>query len=176
MKSLCSITSLTIILFGAHMARAQQPDQPGPEHKQLAKSVGTWDAVVKIDGAPDSKGTMVVQAVNGGLWVASKFTGDLGGAGFEGHGLDGYDQRKKKFVSVWTDSMSSGFMLMEGTFDEKAQAFVMTGEGPGPDGQPMKYKTVNKFSDNDHQTFQMYTVAPGGAETKMMTIEYTRKK
>ena len=35
---------------------------------------------------------------------------------------------------------------------------------------------ATQMPDDDHQTFTMYIVGADGQETKVMTIEYTRKK
>jgi isopentenyldiphosphate isomerase len=90
--------------------------------------------------------------------------------------MDTYDPEKKKYVSVWVDSMSARPLLLEGTYDKEKKTMTMTGEAPGPDGNPAKHKMVTHTPDNDHQTFTMYMVGPDGQETKVMTIEYTRKK
>lgn len=158
-------------------ASAQEPPvaQPGPEHKLLQESEGTWDAVVK-GGPQESKCVAIMKMTCGGLWLVSEFRGDFGGAPFEGRGLDGYDQDKKKYVGVWVDSMTSGYMTFEGTYDEKTKSLTSYGEGKGPDGNPAKFKAVTKHTDKDHQTFIMSLVGPDGNDIPLMTIEYTRRK
>jgi hypothetical protein len=109
------------------------------------------------------------------MWMASDFEGDLGGIKFQGHGLDGYDQNKKKYVGVWVDSMSSAPMTMEGNYDPRTKLLVMTGESVDPAGQPQKFRTTTETKDKDHFTFKMYMIEPGGAEQLAFTIEYSRK-
>ena len=159
---------------------AQEPEKPGPEHKIFKEMEGIWDAAMFLPGAPKdapaSKGTHVYKLECGGLWLASKFDGDLGGAKFEGRGIDGYDQSKKKYTGVWVDSLSSSPRLLEGTRDEKTKVLTMTGDQPGPDGKPMKFKTKSVFKDKDHHTFTMYMIGEDKMEQELMTIEYTRKK
>jgi hypothetical protein len=154
---------------------AQQPSVPGPEHAFLKGHAGTWDCTLQV-GPEEAKGQMVTKMVAGGVWMSSEFTGEFGGQKFEGRGLDGFDQDKKKYVGVWVDSMTSSLMTFEGTYDEKAKKMTMIGDGKGPDGKPAKFKTTTDFPDADHQIFKMFLVGADGSDTLMMTIEYTRRK
>ena len=154
----------------------QEAVTPGPEHKMLKELEGTWDATIKTEGQPASKGTAVYKMECGGLWLISDFTGSFGDLKFQGRGTDGYDTDKKKFVAIWVDSMTSAPMVFEGTYDAKTKTQTMHGEGKGPDGKPAKYKNVTTTPDKDHQTFKMYVLGPDGKENLMMTIEYTRRK
>lgn len=157
------------------LAWAQTPPGPGPEHERLKKMEGTWNAKVKT-GNEESAAVVTYKMECGGLWLVGDFRGEFGGQRFQGRGMDGYDPEKKKYVSVWVDSMSFCPMLMEGSYDTAKKSLTMTGEAPGPDGKMAKHKMVTLMSDDDHHTFNMYIVAPDGQETKFMTIEYTRKK
>jgi len=153
----------------------QNPVAPGPEHEVLKRIEGTWSAKIKM-GDDESSGTATYKMVCGGLWLSSDFQGEFFGQPFSGRGMDTFDPEKKKYVSVWVDSMSARPLLMEGTYDKEKKTLTMTGEAPGPDGKLARHKLVTQMPDNDHQTFTMYIVGPDGQETKMMTIEYTRKK
>jgi hypothetical protein len=153
----------------------QEMPGPGPEHEALKQFEGKWDAKVKSDMG-ESTGTISYRMECGGLWLVSEFEGDFGGMKFQGRGMDGYDPAKKKYVSVWVDSMSFRPVMFEGEMDAAKKILTMTGEGPGPDGQPMKLKAVTHFRDADHMDFTMHIVGPDGGTTEMMTIEYMRKK
>jgi hypothetical protein len=169
------LLSLAVVGVASGLVLAQPPSpKPGPEHDLLKKLEGTWEATVHA-GGQDSKGTMVYKSTCGGLWLASKYEGDFGGQKFEGRGLDGYNSFKKKYVSVWVDSMSPSPLITEGTFDDASKTMTMTGEGAGPDGSPQKWKIVNKWSDDDTVQMKMYTVQDG-KDNEMMTIDYKRKK
>jgi hypothetical protein len=175
MKTLAGLVVFAVgYVLSAAPASAQQPSAPGPEIDHLKKMVGTWDATVKFMGG-ESKGTMVYKMDIGGRWLVGNFTGDFGGQKFEGRGLDSYDDMKKKYVAVWIDSMSGSPMVMEGTYDKDKKSATMTGEGPGPDGKPTKYKTVTEMKDNNTVVFTMYGPGPDGKEGQVMTITYKRK-
>lgn len=163
------------LALGAGQALAQFPPAPGPEHEALKKFEGTWTAKVKT-GGDESTGVSTYKMECGGLWLSSDFQGEFGGQKFQGRGLDGYDPEKKEYVSVWVDSFSTRPLFLKGTMDKEKKMLTMTGEGPGPDGKPMKYRNETTFPDADHMVFSMYMVDADGKANKMMTIEYPRKK
>jgi Protein of unknown function (DUF1579) len=168
------VLSVAVCLGFADVARAQF-QSPGPENERLKEMVGAWDVVMDMNGQ-ESKGTATYKSICGGMWIESHFQGDFGGLKFEGRGVDGYDQNKKKYVGVWTDSMSSAPLIMEGTYDPKTKLQVMTGDSTGLDGKPQKFKNTTEMKDKDHMTFKMYMVQPDGKDELAFTIEYTRKK
>ena len=159
----------------ATLTVAQGFATPGPEHQTLKKHEGEWIAKIK-SGEGESRGALTAKMECGGLWLVTDFRGEFGGQPFQGRGMDSYDPGKKKYVSVWVDSMSTRPMLFEGDFDKEKKTLTMIGEGTGPDGQPMKFKSVTKFPDDDHQSIIMYLVGSDGSENEMLSIEYTRKK
>jgi len=109
---LAALTWLALTLDSSS-AVAQDVPTPGPEHQQLKRLEGDWIATVKSFWS-ESKGTMTYKLECGGLWLVSDFRGEFGGQKFQGRGLDTYDAQKKKYVSVWVDSMSTTPLLMEG--------------------------------------------------------------
>jgi len=176
-KTQSSIIGSILLSFAmAHVtALGQSPPTPGPEHEILKKVEGTWNVKVKM-GDNESAGTMTFKMECGGLWLMSDFHSEFGDQKFQGRGMDGYDPEKKKYVSVWVDSMSTRPMFLEGSYDKDKKTMTMTGEAPGPDGKLAKHKGVTHTPDDDHMTFTMYIVDSDGKENKVMTIEYTRKK
>jgi hypothetical protein len=163
-------------VLSVSVGQAQPPmPKPGPEHEQLKKLEGAWEASVSFAGG-SSKGTMTYKMGIGGLWLRSSFKGDFGGMPFEGTGLDTYDPAKKKYIGVWVDSMVTTPLIMEGTYDKDAKTLTMIGEGPGMDGKPAKLKTVTEMKDDDNMVFTMSAPDKDGAYQTMMTITYIRKK
>lgn len=168
---------LAIAFFGLWvMASAQEPQKPGPEHAHLNAMEGKWDTVMEM-GGQKSKGTATYKSVCSGMWIASDFESDLGGVPYQGHGMDGYDQLKKKFVGYWFDSMTSAPMTFEGNFDADHKVLTMTGTSPGPDGKPQKFRTTTEMEGADQMSFKMFmTSTSDGKEELAFTIEYTRRK
>lgn len=173
MKTVRWFCALALVAFAAPTVSAQ-PEQPkpGPEHEMLKKHEGNWDLVMKAGGM-EHKGSVVYKMELGGLWLHSSLSADLGGEKFYGKGMDTYDAKKKKFVSIWFDSMSVTPMVFEGDFDKEKKELTLTTTAPGLDGKPAKWKSVTKYTSNDSTTFSMY-LADG--KEPMFTIEYKRKK
>src|SRR5262249_31409183 len=94
---------LAMVLLAGQRSLAQAPPKPGPELEHLKQLVGVWDATVSVGG----KGTMTYKMDLGGLWLVSEYEGEFGDQKFQGRGLDTYDSAKKKYVTVWADSMST---------------------------------------------------------------------
>ncbi|HSL20550.1 MAG TPA: DUF1579 domain-containing protein [Vicinamibacterales bacterium] len=166
--------------------RAQQKEmpmpKPGPEHALLKDDVGTWDAVVEMFGAPGappmkSKGVETNTLGCAGLCLITDFKGEMGpGTAFEGHGVSTWDPAKKKFVGVWTDSMSFGLGTGESTWDSKTRTVTGYMEGADQTGKVMKMKSVVQYKGADTRIFTMYGPPEGGKETVTMTITYTRRR
>ena len=159
-----------LVLVG--VAAAQQPPKPGPEYDVLKKLVGTWETSMAAGGTT-SKGTMTYKLGLGGLWLQSDMDGEMFGAKFTGHGMDSYDAAKKKYVSVWFDSMGASPVVMEGTYDPAKKAMTAAGEGPGMDGKPQKYKSVTTWLSDDAVKMDMHM---GDSKEPDFTITYKRKK
>jgi hypothetical protein len=169
MRKIAAVT-LAALLVGS--AQAQEPVKPGPEHKMLKHLEGTWDTTMKAGGM-ENKGSVTYKMELGGLWLVGSMESDLGGQKFSGKSLDSYDGTKKRFVTIWCDSMSTTPMLMEGTYDKDSKTMTMVGEGPGTDGKPAKWKSVSVMKDDDTMHFSMYV---GDGKEPMFTITYKRKK
>ena len=157
------------------VALAQEAPKPGPEHEKLKELAGTWDAIMNMGGS-ESKGTMVWKSDLGGLWISSEFQGEFEGQKFTGKGFDGYDPLKKKYVGVWVDSMSTLPVVSEGNFDKDGKVLTMTGEGPGPDGKPAKYKMTTEHKDKNTLLWTMFMPGPDGKDMPMFSITYKRRK
>ena len=112
------------LLFVVPIVDAQD-STPSPEHKVLAMGVGVWDAEIPVTiPGQDPKDAAKTKGVEtnrmlADKWQISAFKGEFFGTPFEGHGVNGYDAKKGKYVATWVDSMSQQIDLMEGTYDER---------------------------------------------------------
>jgi Protein of unknown function (DUF1579) len=154
--------------------------KPGPEHELLKQDVGEWDATVEMfePGKPPavSKGSEKTTLV-GGFWAVSDFKSELMGQPFEGRGTVGYDTNKKKYVSTWVDSMSTGFTTGEATYDPKTKTMTGVMEGFDPaQGKTVKMRDTTEWKDADTKVFTMYMTGPDGKEAPTMKITYKRRK
>lgn len=156
---------------------------PSDVHKMMAKWDGTWNTEMNSWMSPDappvkSTGKCVNKMVLNGLYQENVYSGNMMGMPFEGHGIMGYDNAKKMFVSTWVDNMGSGIMKMEGPWDEATKSMTLKGIGVDPStGKDCHMREVFKVIDDNTQMMEMYGPSPkDGKETKMMEIKFTRAK
>jgi hypothetical protein len=160
-------------------------------HKLLSSLDGTWSYTVKMwmNGDTGSKpqeshGTATRKSIMGGRFVMMDVSGNMEMPGpdgkmkkmeFKGHGMEGYDNVKKKFVGTWMDNMGTGIMMSEGTYDPATKAFTYTSEIEPMPGMKQQVKEVVTLTDKTHMQFEWFETR-GGQEVKTMEIDYTRKK
>lgn len=155
---------------------------PGPMHAWMAKWNGTWEAEVSTwedPAAPPSKAkaTNVQSSMLNGLHTIGKFTSTMMGMPFEGHSTMGYDNIKKVFVSTWSDNVSSGVIMMTGTYDEATKTLNLKGKQTdmmtgGDSDIREEFKTI----DDNTYSMTMYSTAPDGKEMKFMEGTFKRRK
>jgi hypothetical protein len=166
------------------MKKMMEYATPGANHKYLENFVGKWNAVTKMwekPGAPpaESQQEVKMKMIMGGRYLKFGVKGTLMGMTFEGMMITGYDNFKKKLISVWIDSMGTGIYMTEGTFDQSGK--IRTETGVWDDmftGGTTKVKMVYKIVDKDKILFEMYTSGGmyGDKEFKNMEATYTRVK
>jgi hypothetical protein len=157
---------------------------PGEMHEHLAESVGTWEGTSTMWMAPGmepmtSPCTMEVSTLMDGRYVKTEVSGDMPGMGpFSGMGISGFDNVTQKFVSTWIDSHSTGIMqgVGERSKDGKTLTWTFTYNCPIRKG-PAEMREVDRMTSDDTLTLEMYGSDPkGGAEYKMMQIDFRRKR
>jgi len=158
------------------MAKVIEAGTPGEGHKALEPCAGKWDLKVKHfekAGAPpvESNATSEVKWIMDGRFLEEVVKGSMMDMPFEGKGVIGYDNTKKKYVSSWIDNMSTGIMFSEGTYDPATKTSTSTGECADPvTGKLVKHRMVRKAIDNDHWTMQMFMPGEDGKEYMGMEI------
>ena len=166
----------------AMMQKWQAFATPGDAHQRLATRAGTWDANIETwekPGAPPqtSTGTSTMTMIMDGRYLFEEAKGSFMGQPFMGQGTIGYDNMKKKYVWTWVDTMGTGVMTSEGTYNPGTK--TTTYRGQGPDVMAGKYvpmRTIVKDTGPDTYTMEMYGPGPDGKEFKSMRIDYTRRK
>ncbi|MGH8019468.1 MAG: DUF1579 domain-containing protein [Opitutaceae bacterium] len=157
-------------------------EMPAPvkEHEWLQRFVGDWEAEIEAamePGQPPMRTEGVEQArMLGGFWMISEgrnksfpyaFTLTLG-----------YDQRRKKYVGTWVDTMCGHLWLYEGALDATGSVLTLETEGPCPmnPGQVFKCREVTEFVSKDHRIFTSSRLGADGAWATLCTIHSRRKK
>jgi len=153
-----------------------RPPGATPQHAKLKELEGKWNFTLKTSDGAESIGVSNYKLECDGLWLTSDFNCKFGGVPFQGKGLDGYDPEKKKYVSVWVDSMTPVPMIFEGQYDSTGKILTMEANAAGPDGKPAKWRSISKMVNADEHTFEMLVTPMGGSETSMMVVTYNGVK
>jgi|GEM_PF-675047 len=155
---------------------------PGPMHKHLAKSVGTWNGQVTMfmPGSPEpmkSECVTVITPMMDGRFTKSETTGEMAGMGsFTGFGIYGFDNVSKKFQSAWADNMGTGMMTGTGELSADGKTINWSFDYNCPITQkPTVMREVERWIDDNTMSLAMWGPDPTtGKEMKMMEIAYSR--
>lgn len=153
---------------------------PAKEHAWLRRFEGDWDSEGEIIMGPNQppmkiKGFDRARMV-GGFWLVSEGRGEQ--MNFESRLSLGYDEKNKKYVGTWIDSMSSHLWHYEGTLDATGRILTLETEGPQP-GDPTKnvpFREVTEFKSDDHRVFTSALLKPDGKWATLLTIHFRRRK
>ncbi|HEX5135903.1 MAG TPA: DUF1579 family protein [Planctomycetota bacterium] len=148
--------------------------EPGEEHARMKALVGEWTThgVLNMGAAPTTMdGTASITMILGNRYLRQEFRGTFMGSPYEGHGLIGYDNASKEFVSVFIDNQRTGFLLGKGIETTPGKVWTFESSFNGPGGTAMKSKEVlTKVSDKELS----YEVFMGG-EKPIWSHKYTKK-
>ena len=187
-----ALTLATAVVADHHEAPEMTPEQmaemqaymeagtPGDPHRAMADSAGDYDLAIKSwmdPAAPpmESTGTATRKMMLDGRVMTEEVSSSMMGMPFTGFGMSGYDNVSGKQWSTWTDSMSTGIMVSEGTCDADG-ACVFTGSWNDPITKgPVTARMTVRWTSPTVQVFEMYGPGKDGAEMKMMEIVYTKK-
>ena len=170
---------------GEHMMQAwMKYAQPGKFHANLEPLVGRWTTSVKIWMVPDappmeSEGTSEHKWIMGGRFLHQTVQGakEEYGPAFEGMGLFGYDNFKKKYTSMWIDNTGTAIRTSLGTGDDSGKLITMVGTfddvHTGKAGQTSRM--VTRIINNDKHIDSMYMPGPNGKEFQSLEVIYTRR-
>jgi len=155
---------------------------PGEPHEFLKKFVGDWKVVSRYrpdPGAPwaETSGTSEIKMIMGDRFLLERVKGQMEGMPWEGMGVTGYDNAKKKYTSTWIDSMTTGIMIGYGDKDEHGPQIVFHGTYDDPiSGQKDKpNKTILKFITEKKYVTEMYEKDEKGDWYKNLEVTYTRE-
>ncbi|MFN0151373.1 MAG: DUF1579 family protein [bacterium] len=152
---------------------------PGPQHAGLASRVGRWNAEVKSywmdpNQPVVSAGTVEYSMELGGRVLNGAHKSEMMGMPFEGRSIDGYDNTKGSYWSIWLDNMGTGYMMCTGNFSADGKTGTFKGTSwDAMAGKEVTYKLITKIIDANKHVFEMYAI-DGKNEIKQMEITYTR--
>lgn len=160
----------------------EEAAKPAKEHSLLKETVGKWKVAYKMWLDPskpplEGKSRSTIKMILGGLFAEEHNVGTMMGQRFEGQGLFGFDKMKGKFVSMWSENMSTSIMMMEGTYDEATKTLSFSGDYIDPmDKKSKTMKMTIKMEGRDKSTHEFWNPGPDGKPYKAMEFVYTRMK
>lgn len=166
----------------ATLVGAQGFISASPQHIEMAREVGTWDAETKFwmtpGGEPTTSKAVETNKMFGDFWLLSHFKGDIAGAPFEGRMQLGYDPVEKKYVGTWIDTMTPYVSRLSGDYDVKNHTLTLVAKARDPQSGEIKTSTlISKYVDSDTKEFTMHDGGPDAKDPfKMMQITYKRRK
>jgi hypothetical protein len=164
----------------AEMEAYMKAGTPGPPHAELAAGVGSYDLAItswhEPGGPPmEETGTAVRTMELEGRVLVEKLSSSVMGMPFTGHGMTGFDNVTGKYWSTWTDSISTGIMVSEGSCDaEGVCTYIGSWNDPITKG-PHTVRLITRWTSPTTQFFEMYGPGKDGKEMKMMEMTYTKK-
>jgi hypothetical protein len=93
-----------------------------------------------------------------------------------GVGIDGYDNRAQKHISMWIDSQGTMMLTFEGTCSDGGRVMTMLADYVDPaDGRAQTMKTVTTVVADGHIVSQTFVrPAAGGEFVQTVETVYTR--
>ena len=156
---------------------------PGEAQKRLDFLVGTFDVKIRTWLDPskppyESTATAVATWVLGHRYVQQMLAGTIAGEPWSGIGYAGYDNVAKKYVSTYMDTGSTGMEWYSGTMDASGKLAKMTATiADEVTGKPRTLEMrLSIASNGDHVTELWESDLAGGKMSKIMELQYTRKK
>ncbi|MEQ8764454.1 MAG: DUF1579 domain-containing protein [Planctomycetota bacterium] len=186
-------TAFITVQFSGPSATAAQDDDmgqmmalasPGAHHEYLKQWEGNWKLTTKWRMSADMPWDETPMKASsklamGGRYLIENVSGPEvfpGSGPFEGKSIMGYDNFKKRYFSLWIDSMSTAPMTEYGQIDESGK--VLTTEGENLDamsGKLVQTKSVATIVDEDTRKIQMFGPNEKGEMFQSMEIVYTRQ-
>lgn len=189
-------------LLAAAPAAAQVPDspeerqriaqavmaaaQPGPEHAELGKLVGTWDVEALLWSAPGAdpfRATFPAEnrAILGGRFLESRSSGEMMGMPVEALSLLGFDRRHGKYTVVGFDTFGTYYVTAAGTLDPATRTITMDGTDEDPITRMTQVYTFHlRLVDPDTYVSDVVFHDPahtgGGGSFKAVELTYRRRK
>jgi len=180
-----SIAAVVGLLVFSALSHADQPARSktaskSPQHDELARLVGSWDAAVHLQiNGKETIGKAKCEA----KWildenaVQQEYNSIFMGAPLTIMQLLTYDADKKKFVEIHMSNRGGGAMVNEGTSADGGKEFKFAGQHWDPrEKKEVPIRTVYTFEDNDHFTLDWYMPGPDGKEIRQIHITHARRK
>jgi hypothetical protein len=157
--------------------------QPQPEHAWLEQFLGEWDTTMRVTMMPgqppmESKGKASARWLLEGRWLLLESEGSMMGMPLKTATILGYDAFKKKFVSSMCNSFDPFLLQAEGMRDRSGQVLHLWGPMDeyltGERDKPVRYTW--RLPSADLRVLEVHDLAIGETDTKVVEVEYARRK
>ncbi len=114
----------------------------------MARFAGRWQYEARFRTAPDqapeiSRDQADYEMILGGPYMRSRYSGTNRGQPFESLGLEGYDNARQEYVSVWFNNMSTGVVVARGQLQDDGRTIVYRGSRTDPQtGRAIRFRSV----------------------------------
>lgn len=162
------------------MAAWQAGMAVGPQHEALAERSGTW-GITTTYMMPGSEEMIEEHAVAErtmgleGRVLEETVQGMMMGFSFQGVGRTGFNNVTGEFWSTWSDTTSTGLIVMHGIYDPDAAAYVYQGTAVDALMGEMTMRIEWTIDSADHETAVFYADLPGQGMSEMMRMVYERQ-
>jgi len=154
---------------------------PNEHHKHLSRMAGEWDMHLKMwmePGAPPTEftGETSNEMIMGGRFLQSHILSVLMGQQLKSMGLEGYDNVKKKHITLFIDNSGTAMQLSEGECSEGGKVITSSSEYFDPaSGDTKKMRTRLTMVSDDQYIFEAWEQGPDGEYIRKAEIIHTRK-
>jgi hypothetical protein len=167
----------------AGMARWMETMRPGPAHERLKELLGSYEITLRMwmgPGQPamESKGTDEITWFAEGKWLISNWSIEMMGQPSKGLTILGYDNFKQRYVWTKVDSLQTTIQSAFGHFDQSGDDLILWGtiDEPMTPEQDKQVKYVYRGFGKDKFVLEVHDMMIGETNTKVLEIEYARKR
>src|SRR5262249_4887681 len=162
----------------AMMARMHKAE-PGSAHQQLGKRAGDWTTASKLipkagEKPMESNGRVKIQPILGGRFLSEETVPQ--GKGPTALKLWGYNNGSNKYEAVWTWTLSTSIMTLNGESDDGGRTVRYIGPYDDENGDRRTLEITTRQIDDDHFSVEIRGKNPDGTPAAAVETTYSRAK
>lgn len=157
--------------------------QPGPEHEEIAKLAGDWEAEISLRAMPgvapmESKASVSSRTILGGRFLELTSHGTFMGTDFESRTFLGFDRRHEEYTVIGLDTLGTYWVTGKG--ERGADGIIrMRGEDQDPMGKQIYVFEYEVRGDDEfvqRVVFEQLGDQKFDPPFEMVTVRNTRKQ
>lgn len=174
-----------VLLIGAGASAQETPVRNqairalGPMAEQLQNRVGAWCVNARLQLTPQAR-PVRIQAVAegrliGGRWLVTELRGaEMGGAGFHGLGVNGFDPATGRYTGYWIDNTRGYAVPVTGDFDASTNVFRTESTERRADGTSITVLSETRTISPGFERVTFTAPDARGRPYERMVLEYRR--